>query len=512
MNSAMDRWGVASSSANQNKENSSKSGNAKDSKSKRKPLKAKQENEVVLDSFKQPSDNKSYSSGSSSASGSSRRKSGPVSKILDDIADLPPPLDDTDSLPPPVDNVHTQDEEAEVSTIAGDTFAGVEMDANVAEAVPPFSPQESILPMPLPPGAEHFDDAMITPTYSVLRNDKKRVSRIFSPTPTKEDEETTLPESPEEDKNGEDEYGFTDNDNDKYTDLELAEQGNRLLNNKSSLNDSHDDFEDEKDAQEKSPRRRRRLRCILCAGCTLAFVLLLGIAALGYTLYAIRNEDEGALSLFTKEFWENAGDKMAFWKKDTDMEYDMATYAPTSLTSPGSSTSTFEPTEEFSATKVPTTPGMDKVLSVVQPQANTNTTAFEDSTSIQYSVAEWLSMDPALENYSEQQIVQRYALGVFYQGIVGTDEDDSTLERRRLAGEAKNYNKVRDSWMTYGEECTSWSNTETKANQKGPCNEDGTIRSIHLENAGLTGTLAPELALLSDTLGKNLVASQELVS
>jgi len=500
MNTAMDRWGVASSSAYQNsinKENDSKS-NAKDSKSKRKPLKEKQENKSELQQQQQlAGDNKSYSSGSS-ASSSSRRKSGPVSKILDDVADLPPPLDDADSLPPPVDNVHTNDdEEVEVSTIAGDTFAGVEMDANIAEAVPPFSPQESVLPMPMPPGAEHFDDAMITPTYSVLRNDKKRVSRIFSPTPTKEDEETTLPESPEEDKNGEDDYGFTDDDDQ----LELAEQGNRLLQNKPSLNESHDDFMDEKSG-EQTPRRSRRLKCILCAGCTLAFVLLLGIAALGYTLYAIRNEDEGALSLFTKEFWENAGDKIAFWKKDNDsMEYQPATYVPTSVTSSFSSTATFEPTEEFSATKEPITPEMDKVLSIVQPQSNTNTTAFEDSSSVQYSVAEWLSMDPALENYSEQQIVQRYALGVFYQGILGSDdEDENSEQRRKLAGESKNAQNVRDSWMTYGEECTSWSNTETKANQKGPCNEDGTIRSIHLENAGLVGTLAPELALLSDTL------------
>ena len=175
MNTAMDRWGASS-----DKENASKTKSG-DSKSKRnQPLKQQQilQKSESDNSLKGSSDNnnKSYkstsSNGSHKSSKGSKRQSGPVTAILGDIeADL----ESIANLPPPpMDNIVAEDEEMnEVSTIAGDTYSGVEMDASVAEAVPPYNNinDESYV-MPVPPGAAQFDDAMITPTYSVLRQDK----------------------------------------------------------------------------------------------------------------------------------------------------------------------------------------------------------------------------------------------------------------------------------------------------------------------------------------------------
>ena len=500
----MDRWGASS-----DKENASKTKSG-DSKSKpNQPLKQQQilQKNESDNSLKGSSDNnnKSYKSTSSNGSHkSSKRQSGPVTAILGDIeADL----ESIANLPPPpMDNIVAEDEEMnEVSTIAGDTYSGVEMDASVAEAVPPYNNinDESYV-MPVPPGAAQFDDAMITPTYSVLRQDKKRLSRVFH-VPLDDDydydeEKTTLTENP----TGEDDYGFQDD-----SALEQVEQGKsqKKVVDKSFSNDEYEDdeFDDEKQFQESEepkspPRRTRRFRCMMCAGFALAFLLLVGIAALGYTLYAIRNEDEGALSLFTKEFWDNAGDKMAFWKKDEIMD-GSATIPPTSYTSwVGSSSGTSEPTE-WMPTEVPITEEMETVMAMITALTFQkdwlNASALTDPSSMQYQVMEWLSEDPALDNYSQEQVMQRYALGCFYRGVLG---DDIPLEED--VADAKNHEDIRETWMTYADECENWKNTETKKNQKGPCNDLGQIRSIHLENAALTGTLAAELSLLSDSLGK----------
>lgn len=506
MDAAMDRWGVNSSFVyqkhlnNSNKENDSKTSNAKDSKKKqRKPLSRKQDQEQLPKSL------------DAKPSKKSNRQSGLVARMLGGDERLPPPLDDSDSIdpPPPFDNVlqspHAEEEMNEVSTIANDTFVGVEMDAAVAEAVPPYSPYDSAydLPMPVPPGAhESMDDAMITPTYSVLRNNKKRVSRVFHDVDL--DEKSTFPESPD----SKDDYdNVEDGDNEKSTNKSFFSRKSQK-GNKSFYSADDDKDGDNKSSlprfgkSEKKPvsQKRRRFRCMMCSACVLGTFLLLGIAALGYTLYAVRNEDKGAPHLFTREFWT----KYAFWNKDkegepqeTDEEFS-GTWSPTysgshSNTWSGTSSPTFSGTESGTITAE-----MERIRSIVKSATlknvipGMNLAAFNDRSSIQFYVLEWLSLDPSLELYSEEKILQRYALGCFYVSVLGQEEGDVN---------SKNYDIVRDTWMSGGDECTEWINTETKKDQKPPCDENGMIRSIHLENAGLTGTLSPELALLADSLG-----------
>lgn len=524
MNAAMDRWGIASSSAyqnhiNDNKENtsSSKASNPNtsdddDSKKKRNPLSQKKQDQQQIPKSqddiskskqkqkqlrkKKASDNKSYSDSSSGSKGS-RRHSSPVAQILggDDEEAV-------DYLPPPI--IHSMEEMNEVSTIAGDTFAGIEMDAAVAEAVPPYngstSPYDSAygLPMPIPPFANtSADDAMITPTYSVLRQNKKRLSRLFLQVNPDVDEESTLPESPENNNNDSEFENAEQGSSKGYFSTKKKEKPNV---DKSFFSiDENDDYEDKSalfdDSDKKSPKRRR-FQCIMCAGCVLAFILLMGIAMLGYTLYAIRHEDEGALSLFTREFWGNAGDKIAFWKKkDEEPEEFLETIAPTvhhtSLTSSG--TSTYVPTQTEKEISLSTE--MEQIRSIVllatadNGITGINKAALSNPSSMQFSVMEWLSSDASLDSYSEEKILQRYALGCFYKSLLGEEENNAT----------------KGTWMGYGDECTEWTNTETNPNQPGPCNEQGQIRSIHLENSGFSGTLSPELAFLSDSLGTFIV-------
>ena len=547
MNSAMDRWGVASSSIynhyhsnnNNNKENASKTSNGKASKSNdRKPLTPKGEpnnmfsnsNEQLSKALvmeKEPSSsspnkeaaNRSFSDGSGSSSNGSgnkgilsvrNRRSASVAEVLaiDSDAGLQPPSADVEH-PPPINNVvHTHYDEEEmndVSTLAGDTIAGIEMDAELAEAVPPYHRRDS------------GDDPMITPTYSVLRQQKKTIRRI-----TIDDDHSSLPECPPI-KDEEDSYGALEEV--KIVSPEKGKNEQPLKKVETETFDEEDEYGEDDygfdnlhyigddpsglpryEIDGKSQKKplfptRRRFRWVMCGGCFLAVLLLLGITALGYTLYAIRNEDEGALSLFSKQFWTNAGNKILFWK-DNDEEETFSddaifsgTIYPTSTTS---WTSTFSSTT--SRTIPPSffdtpSPKMDELRSVIlaatvqRELSGINATAMNDPATIQHSVLEWLSWDGQLDSYSSDKIVQRYALGCFYMSFE----------------EVENANNVRATWMTEGDECTEWLTTEKKQNKQ-TCNENGQVRSIHMENVGLIGTLAPELALLSESLGTSFSA------
>ena len=543
MNAAMDRWGVASSSIynNLNKESDSKKSNSNDSKKKqRKPLPQKQKQK------QQQKDSKSYSDGSSSnggsnGKGSSKWQSGAAAQILA-TETTETELNDEDFddiLPPPIHSVVQNNEQDmnDVSTIAGDTFAGIEMDASVAEAVPPHyhqlgvdtSPYDSAydIPMPLAPGAlgQTMDGAMITPTYSVLRQEKKSRRRVFSPNKDDhdDDDQSTLPESPDN-NNNEDEYGFVEEGKPSKSRRSLSKKKKQTGDKKQKSFSSDDDDEDQPslprfegdkkfEPKAKDAPRRRRFRCMMCMGSFLAFLLLLGIASLGYTLYAIRNEDKGAVSMFTKEFWTNAGTKLAFWKKNNDDEEAVddvdfrGTVAPSHPYTHWSntSTSTYAPTQlDSNAAPVIDSPQMEEIRSIVLSATieksipGINGTALNDPASMQYDVMQWLSFDALFDTYSEEKILQRYALGCFYESIMmGNNEEmiDTSND--------PNSDAVRSTWMGYGDECTEWASTEANSNnndKKQTCNENGQVHSIHLENVGLTGTLAPELALLSDSL------------
>jgi hypothetical protein len=100
-----------------------------------------------------------------------------------------------------------------------------------------------------------------------------------------------------------------------------------------------------------------------------------------------------------------------------------------------------------------------------------------DDTSVAFRVLAWLVNDPSFKDYTQAQTLQRFALGTFFWSLA--EEDDIT-----------------GNWMTYTDECT-WKLTSGEA----LCDESGNVTSIYLEDRQLMGTLAPELSMLSDSLG-----------
>lgn len=94
----------------------------------------------------------------------------------------------------------------------------------------------------------------------------------------------------------------------------------------------------------------------------------------------------------------------------------------------------------------------------------------------QYRAYQWLIEDPLLENYPEARRLQRYALATFYYATNG-------LVDWELDGH----------WLSYGiEECQWYSK-----HLEGPCDEDGNYVALVLTKNDLSGSLPPELELLS---------------
>ena len=81
--------------------------------------------------------------------------------------------------------------------------------------------------------------------------------------------------------------------------------------------------------------------------------------------------------------------------------------------------------------------------------------------------------DPNLSDYSNEIIIQRFALACLYMAITGGDL----------------FTVLSSTWMTYTPLCT-WTD--------GLCNSDDVPRNINLLNLDLKGTLAPELGMLSN--------------
>jgi hypothetical protein len=358
-----------------------------------------------------------------------------------------------------------------------------------------------------------------------------------------------------------------------------------------------------KKKKKPSSGRRRRFKCIMCMGCSLVLFLLFGIALLGYTLYAVRNEKDDALSLFDKQFWidahndshpifhktfwKQAGQKLLFWKEfdneindsnsnitGSDNNETMLSQENEPITSRNDNNNNNNNSTADAAT-IPLSKEVtdellrEKIRSMIltalsqyqrssslynRPGGNYNAELIlQDTTSLQYSIIEWLVNDPNIDNYSNSKIIQRYALGCFYQNLANNNDGDDITN-----------DDVKSTWMSYGDECVTWASTDSmdvnnmndNRSSNGMCTssntrigntgigidttngenvdggidlvdgkitrqvdsiidyntditteDGGNIVSIHLENVGLNGTLVPELVLLSDSLGKFLLTT-----
>jgi len=219
---------------------------------------------------------------------------------------------------------------------------------------------------------------------------------------------------------------------------------------------------------EVSRRRTRNCR-ILCVGCALSIPLLLCLAILGYWLYSVRNGQE--LSLFGINF---TSFRTSFvWSSDgQDGSHPIIDAHSEPAVSP-----TISSMQTIDYVR-------DTIVMLDTDHGTATKDLLHDESSLQYSVLQWLASDPNIHDYPSSKILQRYALGCFYKNL-----ESSNVEKH-----------ISDSWMTYTDECTSWKTTGDSAAGEQLCNENGHVASIYLENAGLSGPLAPELSLLSNSL------------
>lgn len=110
--------------------------------------------------------------------------------------------------------------------------------------------------------------------------------------------------------------------------------------------------------------------------------------------------------------------------------------------------------------------------------------------SSQYRATVWLARDPAYYDYSDDRIIQRWALAVF---AFSWDSSSS-----QLALPQQRQRRVEDlpqGWLTYTDECTWFTSSPID-----PCDESGMYRRIDIQDLMLGGFLPSELSLLSNSL------------
>lgn len=231
-----------------------------------------------------------------------------------------------------------------------------------------------------------------------------------------------------------------------------------------------DRFQDE-DTQPETPTRgisgstesmtltdrkiRRKSNCfhrLLGLAAICGTVLLGVIAVMALTLFQLRNEE------------------------NMDSSNSAAEFSPSSFD--------FSPLFDTPSASPTTQPTIDWIYWIALTVLDAAPTAFyaspseifHDTTSTQYQVLEWISRDPAVESYSPQRVLQRFALGVLFQKL------------------SVNSKSIASNWMSHTDEC-EWT---TSRDNETMCDEMGHVNAIYLEDMGLNGTLATEIGLLSN--------------
>ena len=155
-------------------------------------------------------------------------------------------------------------------------------------------------------------------------------------------------------------------------------------------------------------------------------------------------------------------------------------YPPSSQGNTGTDPNPSTPEGSFSPTVTPTAPkdvaaAVEALLSLVSLDSGT---ALNTPGSPQNSAYQELLRDPLLSDYADVDIIQRYALIVFYYSTNGNEWVSSF------------------GWLDSGEVC-DWEFIE--------CNTESAVTSIVARSNNLSGQLPPELYLL-ESLGKKLAA------
>jgi hypothetical protein len=100
---------------------------------------------------------------------------------------------------------------------------------------------------------------------------------------------------------------------------------------------------------------------------------------------------------------------------------------------------------------------------------------------VQRRAMQWITDDPDYFSYSEDRIIQRWALAVF------SLEVSTSRRNRRL-------NAAFEDWMEYNDECDWFISSN---NGVGTCDDAGVFKYLILRDVDLDGTIPSELFLLN---------------
>lgn len=122
-------------------------------------------------------------------------------------------------------------------------------------------------------------------------------------------------------------------------------------------------------------------------------------------------------------------------------------------------------------------PGLIELLSA---KSSDGGAALQSASSPQNNAVKWLSGNTNLGNYTDERKIQRYVLATLYYSTSGDNWENNR------------------AWLSNSNECSWHSNYESF------CSES-TVNELGLYYNNLDGAIPVELALLSNTLGKNLM-------
>ncbi len=248
---------------------------------------------------------------------------------------------------------------------------------------------------------------------------------------------------------------------------------------------------------------RSRQRVYLVAG-GLALILFIAIIALAVALRGVRGPGTTGTSSSTIEA---AGDNglLDIWPEldsaiGNDNEPSINDEEPTNKpvsTPPGPTASptvpppTLEPTvDETAEIMFAEAAGLLDEFGIIKQKD-----LEKRKDSVQYKSTLWLSQDPNYFEYSEDRLIQRWALAVIAQTLDPTIEVTNSLRARKL----QVVGGLLPGWLTYKDECSWFSVGSTGS----PCDKDGKFTTLDLQGLMLGGSLAAELGLLSKSLRKS---------
>lgn len=168
--------------------------------------------------------------------------------------------------------------------------------------------------------------------------------------------------------------------------------------------------------------------------------------------------------------------------------FDEGEDGPTKAPSP---TATFFPGPAQNPSTPTSTIDEDELVEFLSAISSDNGEALKDSTSPQYAAMQWLLTSANIGVYKDSTLIQRYALASLYYATGGEQWLDSS------------------SWLTDVSECEWYSSSDMGS----ICDVDENLLELNLRGNSLTGSLPPELNLLSNSLttlhlGDNKISGQ----